>query len=211
MCPLLPNETNFTYSGDVVLKSIETKTVLGRLYVTQPVESCFSADSKPIGKAVFNTMESFDTASGTPKVDLPLSSAGNSFSADSGIGMDIDDDLIELKNVAPAEALEPSLPPHRTFSNKWLKVAPSSLGGYGIFAEVDIPKHTHILLEKPFLACRHLGRLKEKYSKLSKEQKAVYDDLHPYDKTTDCPIKQRWNANRYVNRINNKYLVLPYC
>ncbi|PSR94512.1 hypothetical protein BD289DRAFT_451288 [Coniella lustricola] len=44
-----------------------------------------------------------------------------------------------------------TLPANRAFSNSWVKVSLSPLGGYGVFAAVDIPRDTHILVEQPII------------------------------------------------------------
>lgn len=93
---------------------------------------------------------------------------------------------------------EDGLPsPNRTFSNAWFAVGKSPLGGYGIFAIVDIPRFTHILLERPFIGLRYHCQLAEKYVKLTPEEKLAFDSLHEYDKENrDDPVHRRWNTNR---------------
>lgn len=186
------------------LKAIETQTVLGRRYITQSIDTCFRHElaAGSLDKSDVEAEKSSDMDSRAQELALPVSSTTNSFSADSGIGMETDDDLIEPKKPLPTERREPSPSPHRTYSNEWIKIAASPLGGYGIFAKVYIPKFTHILLEQPFMSLKNLGRLHDKYAKLTEQEKAVFDNFHPYDKNTDDPIQQRWSANRSVNRIH---------
>ncbi|KAF3764620.1 hypothetical protein M406DRAFT_70848 [Cryphonectria parasitica EP155] len=103
--------------------------------------------------------------------------------------------------LAGAESNQPSLPsmpPNRTFSNDWFAVGKSSLGGYGISAAVDIPKHTHFLVEKPFIRLKKYCELPGKYAKLSQEEKLVFDNLHEFDKQDRAPVFKKWNANSFV-------------
>lgn len=88
------------------------------------------------------------------------------------------------------------IPPNRSFSNDWITVRKSSLGGYGIFATKDIPQFTHFLLERPLIQMRGVNRLGEKYSKLGPEEQLVFDGLHGFDRNSTDPLKKRWNANR---------------
>lgn len=89
-----------------------------------------------------------------------------------------------------------SVPPNRTFSNDWIAVRKSSLGGYGVFATKDIPKFTHFLLERPLIQTKGFNRLADKYSKLGAEEQLVFDSLHGFDRNNADPLKKRWNANR---------------
>lgn len=75
------------------------------------------------------------------------------------------------------------VPPSRCFSNDWLKVGESSLGGYGVFALKDIDPRTSILLEQPFLSLKDYNTLRQKYANLSLEEKVVFDGLHAYAKS----------------------------
>lgn len=93
-------------------------------------------------------------------------------------------------------SLHEHVPPNRVFCNEWITVQKSPLGGYGIFAAKDIPEFTHFLLEQPFIRTSHCSQLADKYDKLSEEEKLVFDGLHGFDRTSDDPLKKRWNANR---------------
>lgn len=93
-------------------------------------------------------------------------------------------------------AASPKLPPNRTFANKWFAVSKSLLGGFGVFAAVDIPKHTHILLEQPFLVIKQYKFLEKKYEALDKKRKFVFDGLHGYCKNKDSLVHRKWNANQ---------------
>lgn len=89
-----------------------------------------------------------------------------------------------------------NLPPNRTFSNKWFTVKLSPLGGFGVFAKVHIPRHTHILLEQPFFTLKEFKALKGTYRAQNEEEKAVFDGLHGYHKDSDDAVLQKWNANQ---------------
>lgn len=88
------------------------------------------------------------------------------------------------------------VPPSRTFRSEWIAVRKSPLGGFGIFAARDIPADTHFLLEQPFISVSRASQLADKYDRLGEEEKLVFDGLYGFDRTSDDPVKKRWNANR---------------
>lgn len=151
------------------LKAIETLTAVGIRYVPQPIESCFEPTI-------------WKNGAGASDGD----SSGCGF-GDSGYGS---------SSLHHESARVP--PPNRTFANEWIAVRRSPLGGYGIFAARDIPRNTHFLLERPFIHISGYSELATKYDELGEEEKLVYDGLHRFDRTSDDPVKKRWNANRYA-------------
>lgn len=91
-----------------------------------------------------------------------------------------------------------SLAANRSFSNAWIRVASSPLGGYGVFAAVDIPKDTHILVERPMIWIKNHADLDSMYARLEPEEKLAYDSLHPYHMDSTDPVEMRFNSNWYV-------------
>lgn len=65
-----------------------------------------------------------------------------------------------------------------------------------MFAIVDIPQSTHILLEQPLFTIKQYKFLERKYQSLDEEEKAVFDGLHGYHKQNPDPLHQKWNANQ---------------
>lgn len=94
------------------------------------------------------------------------------------------------------ESFAAKVPPNRIFSNEWISVGRSTLGGYGIFAVKSIPKDTHFLLERPFIFSTRYSLLPEKYEALGWEEKLVFDGLFGFDRDSDDPLIKKWNANR---------------
>lgn len=86
--------------------------------------------------------------------------------------------------------------PNRVFANEHIAVAESALQGHGVFAAVDIEEDTPILLEKPLLRLKGLGKLCAAHARLGGEEKAVYDGLVGYHEDETCPILQKWSANQ---------------
>lgn len=109
--------------------------------------------------------------------------------ASSDSGCDTEDHAQEAPLATP-------LPPNRTYTNQWFAVGKSPLGGFGVFAIVDIPVSTHILMEQPLFTSQY-SNLERKYLReLNEEQKAVFDGLHGFSKNSPDPLHQKWNANQ---------------
>lgn len=87
-------------------------------------------------------------------------------------------------------------PPNRTFANDFIVVKKSPLQGYGIFAAVDIEKHTHVLVEKPFFNIKSWVQLDSEYAGLNEEEKAVFDGLVGYHRVHKDPIVKKYSANQ---------------
>lgn len=140
------------------------------------------------------------TAYGTRYVDQPIETCFGRTSAVEDLGEILSQTkFLRDGNDAPEE--DP-LPLNRTFTNNWLKVAKSDLGGFGVFATTDIPAYTSILLEKPFLKIQNRNdekaKLLRKYKKLGAEEKAVYDGLHGFSsRTTQDEVLMKFDANWY--------------
>ncbi|KUI70145.1 SET domain-containing protein 5 [Cytospora mali] len=89
-------------------------------------------------------------------------------------------------------------PPNRTFTNELVVVSKSPLRGYGIFAAVDIKKHTHILVEKPLFSINGWTQVKSEYSRLNEEEKAIFDGLVGYHRVYKDPVLQKYSANHFA-------------
>lgn len=86
---------------------------------------------------------------------------------------------------------------NRNFSNEWLKIDKSPLGGYGAFALQDIKAYSHLLLERPFLKVRSCSDVPNKVQRLGAEEKAVYDNLHGYSRRNIDEASKKFSSNRY--------------
>lgn len=133
-----------------------------------------------------------NTAIGLRYVAQPVESCFSQTSMDALDG----DSISSLTDSGYSSLHEVVTPPNRNFCNEWITVQKSPLGGYGIFAAKDIPRHTHFLLERPFIRISNCAQLAGEYSKLSEEEKLVFDGLYGFDRTSDDPLKMKWNANR---------------
>lgn len=168
------------------LLAIRTRTSIGYHHVSQPIETCLRREEAK--------KNADDSGCDTEAAEVEL--------ADKLIGMTTEkatEQIIEQPTTQiveqPTKKLA-SLPPNRTFSNRWFEVAKSPISGFGIFAIVDIPERTHILLEHPFLTIKRYSQLETKYRALDRERKAIFDNFHGYHKDNKNPMEQKWNANQ---------------
>lgn len=168
------------------MKSMRITTAYGQRFAAQEVETCFGRTAAELSEMLSRTkLEKRDD--------------------------DDDDGDDEAQGIAPAKTdtddqmptgIEPPLPANRVFTNAWITVQKSPLGGYGIFATKDILAYTTVLVECPFLrthsARDERNRVTAKYHWLGEEQKAVYDGLHGFSIRHNDEIMKKFDANRYV-------------
>lgn len=164
------------------LLAIQTRTTIGTHCVNQPIETCLGWE-----KAEKN---GDDSGCYTEPAEVKLADKPTEKDTENTNEKTIDQ-IVEQTTEKPTP-----LPPNRTFSNRWFKVAKSPTSGFGMFAIVDIPASTHILLEHPFLTIKRYSHLEKKYRALDREKKAIFDSFHGYHKDDKDPLQQKWNANQ---------------
>ncbi|KAJ4397448.1 hypothetical protein N0V93_001676 [Gnomoniopsis smithogilvyi] len=136
-----------------------------------------------------------ETVFGTRYIRQPVESCFSSLHAalDEATGDYVGQQQSE-SNVSASNAM----PPNRFFSNEWVRVGKSPLGGFGVFALKDMAPCTSVLLEQPFLRLRNYNTLRQKYEKLGPVEKAVYDGLHAFSKNQNGELVKRANANCFM-------------